>query len=402
MKQGFFKPTEIQTPETAISKIPKCGVCKLYKHCKSPKMKPTGEGKRKILIVAEAPGATEDEKGVQLIGQSGKYLEDTLRKCGIEMRKDCWLTNAIICRPAENRTPDDKEIDYCRPNLFNTIEELKPEIIIPLGGTAVKSLIGGLWKDKVDAISRWVGWRIPVQKINTWVCPTYHPAFLLRGKDPVTEMYFTQHLKDAVSLPSRPWRNGPPDWKSRIKVLFDPLQAAGSIRELSKHNPMIAFDYETNCLKPDNSTAKIISCSVHFDIGKGITIAFPWRDPVIDEVSHLLMNPKIKKIGSNIKFEERWTRAVLGHGVKGWHWDTMLAAHVLDNRTGITGLKFQAFVQLGQDSYDDHIKPFLYSGGSYKLNKINQLDMQEVLVYNGLDSLLEFKVYHKQARLLGV
>ena len=65
MRQGFFKPTEIKEPETAVSKIPKCGVCKLWKHCKSPEMKPTGEGKRKILIVAEAPGATEDEKGVQ-------------------------------------------------------------------------------------------------------------------------------------------------------------------------------------------------------------------------------------------------------------------------------------------------------------------------------------------------
>ena len=78
---GFFPDGLIQMAEPA-STIPQCGACGLYKGCKSPKMEPTGNGKRKVLIVGEAPGNEEDRKGIQLIGKSGKRLEDDLQSAG--------------------------------------------------------------------------------------------------------------------------------------------------------------------------------------------------------------------------------------------------------------------------------------------------------------------------------
>jgi len=391
MRQGFFS-SRYMVKEEEMPKTPLCGKCGLYKHCISPKMKPTGKGERRVLIVAEAPGKNEDEQGKQLVGNSGQYLMDLLLRFGVNMRRDCWLTNAIICRPEDNRTPDDKEIQYCRPNLFNTIQELQPEIIIPLGGTAVKSLIGGIWKEDIGAIGRWVGWQIPCQKPNAWICPTYHPAFLLRGKDPMTEMYMTHHLKEAFKLSGRPWKKVP-DWKSKVHIEYDPNHAARLLLEWSKGAVDLAFDYETNCLKPDDLYARIVSCSVCFD-GKH-TMAFPWRGEVIQQMSELLRGP-LNKIASNLKFEERWTRAVLGHPVRNWHWDTILAAHIEDNRPDITGLKFQSFVRLGFESYDQHIKPYLKAKGNTKVNTIDKCDMKELLLYNGLDSLLEYKLYQKQ------
>lgn len=97
-----------------------------------------------------------------------------------------------------------------------------------------------------------------------------------------------------------------------------------------------------------------------------------------------------------MKFEERWTVAKLGCKVRGWHWDTMLAAHILDNRSGITSLKFQAFVHLGISDYDSHISPFLYSKHPNETNRIDQVDDKSLLLYNGLDSLLEYLIMKKQ------
>ena len=120
------------------------------------------------------------------------------------------------------------------------------------------------------------------------------------------------------------------------------------------------------------------------------------KESLKEALSKVLRNPKLKKVASNLKFEERWTRAKLGYSVAGWAWDTMLAAHCLDNRSGITSIKFQAFVLLGIADYASHIEPYLKTKYSNELNRIEELDEDELLLYNGLDSLLEYKVMEKQ------
>ena len=109
---------------------------------------------------------------------------------------------------------------------------------------------------------------------------------------------------------------------------------------------------------------------------------------------------KLKKIASNLKFEERWTRAKLGHGVVGWHWDTMLAAHLIDNRPHITSIKFQAFVLLGVADYSSHVEEFLKPIGDSDYNRVEEMNEEDLLLYNGLDSLLEFKVMKKQKEIV--
>ena len=80
----------------------------------------------------------------------------------------------------------------------------------------------------------------------------------------------------------------------------------------------------------------------------------------------------------------------------------MLAAHVLDNRGGISSIKFQAFVLLGQPDYDSSIKEYLKSRdpGGYGLNRVKQAPVKPLLLYCGLDSLLEYLVAKKQKKLL--
>lgn len=397
MRKGFFHPTELNVSKAPEPQTARCGACGLLKKCQTPKMPVAGRGKKGILIVGEAPGETEDIQGTPFVGVSGRYLRDTLADLGVETAKDCWLTNALICRPPANKTPDDKRIAYCRPNLLNTIKELQPTIIILLGGVAVKSLISYLWHDEPGGITRWVGWQIPSQKFNAWVCPTYHPAYLLRENNPVLEMYFRDHLKQALRLEDRPWQEIP-DYPSQVERIINVSEASEAIQDMVS-SPLVAFDYETDRLKPDRQDAEIVCCS----LSNGTrTIAYPWHGKTIAATKELLLSPS-KKIASNFKFEERWTLAKLGIQVKNWLWDTMLAAHVIDNRKDISGLKFQAFVYLGIGAYEETVAPYLKSkeDGANSRNRVKEVDLDTLLLYCGLDSLLEWQVAQRQMAYLG-
>ena len=392
MTKGFFALSKINRLNPVKARLPKCGICGLYKQCHSPKMPPTGKGKKKILIVAEAPGWQEDQKNTQLIGAAGQRLRRVLSSLGIDLDYDCWKTNAIICRPPENKKPTNEQINACRPNLFKTIKKYNPNVIICLGGVAVESLIGAMWKDGVGAITRWTGQVIPGQTPNAWVVPTWHPSFINRQEEPALNILFKRHLHRAIiQCTSKPQLIG--DYKSKIEIEMRPSIAAKAIRGIRKANMPIAFDYETTCLKPERKGARIISCSVS---NGEITIAFPWHGNAITEMVKLLKSP-IPKIAANAKFEERWSRIHAGGCVRNWQWCTMLAAHILDNRKAVTSLKFQALVQFGIPSYDQQIKPYMKIGKD-GLNQLPSMHLGDLLLYNGLDSFFTWKLAQLQMR----
>lgn len=400
--KGFFAGSRVASKAPAPT-IPQCGACGLLKRCHSPKMPVSGEGRRGILVVGEAPGETEDRQGTQFVGKTGAHLRRVMRKVGIDLDQDCWKTNAIICRPPSNRTPTPNEIDYCRPNLNNTIKELQPKVIIPLGGAAVRAVIGPMWKSDVGSIGRWVGWKIPSQQANAWVLPTWHPSYVVRMDDhPVINKFFEGHLRRAAKIKRRPWQTVP-NWEGDVKIIYEPDKAARWLDNCVQHGGggVVAFDYETNMLKPDGPDARIVSASVAWGREEPEkTIAFPWAGAAVPAFKRLVASP-IPKVAANMKFEDRWTRAAFGHRVRNWYWDTMVAAHVMDNRPDITGLKFQSFVLLGMPSFNDHIEPFLKSKGDTNVNRIlKEVDLRDLLLYNGLDSLLEFRVAMRQMKMM--
>lgn len=414
---GLFERRTLTTLALPPSLEPLCGKCGLYKTCNSPKMKWSGEGRKKILILAEAPGETEDRLGKQLVGNSGQELSRVLARHGVDMRRDCWLDSSLMCRPKGNQIPDNVTwIDDCRPHVIRTVTELKPEVIILLGGKACESLLGWLWKEDVGSAHRWAGYRIPHRKLNCWICPTFHPSYLLHSKDQVLERMFDSHLKAACSLKGPPYKTVPPDDRDVCRNILNVDKAAKYLDFMGKWGTgfTIAFDYETTTLKPDGPHAEIFACSVAATDPvkrKEFAFAFPWQGPVIPAMRQLLRNPKIKKVGSNIQFEERWTVKFLKTRVKGW-WsgkadsaDTMLAAHALENGSKtrrITGIKFQAFAHLGIDEWDSHVKPYLQSGekSGNAPNRIRECDLQDLLLYCALDSLYELQVHYKQQKLL--
>lgn len=389
MSKGFFSNSQMQS-EQKLPQLSRCGRCGLYKHCQSPKMPPTGKGKKKILVVAEAPGKKEDERNTQLVGKAGKFFRRQLDFININLDRDCWKTNAIICRREGNKTPEGYMIEACRPNLIKTIEKLQPNVIFLLGGVAYDSLLSEVWKGNIGSVSRWAGFCIPCTKPNAWIVPTYHPSYIMRVDDKVLTKIFRKHLKQGIKkAKSKPWTKIP-NYKGKIEIILSPSKAAKVIRVMTKKGGPIAFDYETNCLKPEQEGSKIVSCSVCWRGKK--TIAYPWKGEAVSATSELLESP-IPKIGASLQFEDRWTRVKLSHPVKNWCWDTVVAAHVLDNRPHVTSVKFQVFVLLGAPNY----KEPLLTG---KVKHIHELDMEDLLLYNGLDSYFEYQLAIKQKKLM--
>ena len=116
-----------------------------------------------------------------------------------------------------------------------------------------------------------------------------------------------------------------------------------------------------------------------------------------------LANPLAYKIAHNLKFENLWSSIKLKQPVNGWIWDSMLFAHIEDNRQGITGLKFQVYVNFGIIDYDSEIAPYLDSkskdGNAF--NRIKELiktreGKEKLLTYCGLDALYGHKLAMRQ------
>lgn len=393
--QGFLKGSILAQTKAPKSTQAACGACGLYKKCLSPKMQYAGQGKRGILIVVDFPTESDDMSKRLLTGDPGALLKKELQKCGVDVSRDCWVTSALICAP-KGTNVDGTHVGHCQPNLRDTIRELDPRLILTFGDLALRGVLNDLWKEDSGPLSRWVGFKIPVRSINTWLAPNFAPQTVhATYDDDVSRVWFSRWVKEAIALEGRPWEAREPAFNPKIDMLYDPTDAAVMIHKFTRRGYPIAFDYECNMLKPDSKRAEIVCCSV--SDGKK-TIAYPWIGEAISATSDLLRSP-VPKVGANIKFEERWSIAHLGHRVRGWWWDVMQAAHILDGRQGVTGLKFQTFVELGVGSYNDHIEQFLRSENANVPSRIREeIDLDDLLRYCGIDSLVEFLIADRQMR----
>lgn len=389
--KGFFEKENIEKGNQQSN----CLKCRLYKTCVSPKMKLTGKGEKKIFVIAEAPGKKEDEENTQLIGQAGQLLRRTLQIQGIDLDKDCWKTNAVNCRPPNNRVPTKKEINLCHPRLEEYLKKKRPHLIILLGNSALESFIGNRLSDTTGGINKWRGFVIPEQKYNAWVIPTFHPSYLLRNqKDKMIQNLFEQDIKTGLDK----LKKKVPKYEYKINIHHNDEDVITLLRHLSQNPPeLLAFDYETTGLKPYTEGHEIICCGLYD--GKEADV-FKMNNKVTKYWKRILKNKCIRKTAQNIKFEHQWGRNILRVTTKGWKWDTMQASHILDNRSGITGLKFQAYINFGQVDYSSHLEKYLKSENENGFNNIKEADVQEVMQYCGMDVILEYRLAKKQMKQL--
>ena len=88
-------------------------------------------------------------------------------------REDVYIANVVKCRPPQNRAPERDEIETCSPFLMRQVDVVRPKIIVALGATAAKTLLG-IGDSMANLRGRLYDFR------GTKLAVTYHPAFLLR------------------------------------------------------------------------------------------------------------------------------------------------------------------------------------------------------------------------------
>ncbi len=131
-----------------------------------------------LLLVGEAPGATEDETGMPFTGRSGKLLASLLEGEGLP-REKVFITNMVKCRPPKNRAPSGAEMEACRPLLMAQTAALKPRLVVTVGNVPTRAFLSS--KDGITALRGrfhhciWEGMALTVR-------PIFHPSYLLRNR----------------------------------------------------------------------------------------------------------------------------------------------------------------------------------------------------------------------------
>jgi len=106
-----------------------------------------GAFKKRIAILGEAPGPTEDETGDPFTGKSGKEVLDRLLRIAKLNRNDCFIFNSVLCFPGRNpeggfMKPTESQIAKCKPRLKKVLKILKPKVIVAMGNIALYALTG--------------------------------------------------------------------------------------------------------------------------------------------------------------------------------------------------------------------------------------------------------------------
>ena len=134
-----------------------------------------GNADAELMFVGEAPGASEDERGLPFVGRAGKLLDSLLSEIGLE-RADVFIANVLKCRPPGNRDPLPVEIQNCDAYLLRQVELIEPKVICTLGNFSTKLLRGD-----PTGITRVHG-QPEVLTVGTRAVrlyPIYHPAAAL-------------------------------------------------------------------------------------------------------------------------------------------------------------------------------------------------------------------------------
>lgn len=132
----------------------------------------------RLLFVGEAPGATEDAQGRPFVGKAGQVLDEALAAAGVP-RSEVGVANVLKCRPPGNRRPQPDEIERCRGWLDAQLRLAAPELVVPLGLTAIGWFLRPGFGGPRKLVLRDVRGRVH-QVGDRKVLPTYHPSGALR------------------------------------------------------------------------------------------------------------------------------------------------------------------------------------------------------------------------------
>jgi len=159
-----------------------CRNCPLWAHATQTVF---GEGnpRARLMLVGEQPGDVEDREGHPFVGPAGRLLDKALAEAGVD-RARVYVTNAVKHFKWEPRgkrrmhkTPAQREIAACHQWLQGELAAIRPALVVCLGATAAKALLGPRFRITQDR------GRVLRPEGLPPVLATFHPSYLLRLKD---------------------------------------------------------------------------------------------------------------------------------------------------------------------------------------------------------------------------
>src|SRR4029077_10164852 len=154
-----------------------CELCPLHETTERVCVMGKGKPESRIMLVGEAPGASEERTGEVFSGAAGQLLDKCLVRAGLSP-SELYITNAVKCRPPENRKPERWEAKVCADEyLTKEIEEIRPTHILLLGNEALTAVA------RKSGITKHRGVRLEVKghpKSRT-IMAAFHPAYALRN-----------------------------------------------------------------------------------------------------------------------------------------------------------------------------------------------------------------------------
>src|SRR5688500_1268311 len=137
-----------------------------------------GNPEAKLMIIGEAPGPQENIQGKPFVGKAGQLLDKILEAGGFS-ENDVYITNSVFRMPPGDdgsnfRKPNDKEIEFYRPYVFEVIRQVDPLIMLLTGNVACQSILG---KTGITSLrGKWI------EQDDRWIMPIFHPSYLLRNQ----------------------------------------------------------------------------------------------------------------------------------------------------------------------------------------------------------------------------
>ena len=316
-------PLEVVEKTAPLCVSSQCTLCNLHERVRSSCMRAEGDSGG-VLLVGDYPGAEEDRTGIPFSGPTGKYLRKLVAR---------WWSgpvaydNALRCFPGERPTST-AMVDSCRGYLAATIREVKPTVIVAMGGRAIYGVLGRTLP--LQSVRRGYGWlyNTDIDPISGMPIPVFeliNPVNALRNR--FIRISFEEDLKAALSgapLMQPPWGGV----VSVVETYADACAAASDLRAAE----WLSFDCETIGVQyhPDFRNISMACCA------RGSDHSYAWdsralRDKeLVAPLLDLLKDDRVKKIGSNLKYDAHSVACEYHVTLRNHFWDTRLCRKLLD------------------------------------------------------------------------
>lgn len=159
------------TWELFHQQVQACDLCPLHEGA-IHKVPGQGDIHAPLMFIGEGPGQVEDEEGLAFVGPAGQLLTKMLAAISLP-RDRVYICNIVKCRPPRNRVPEPHEAEACKLHLRMQFALVRPRVIVLLGSTAAKNILGPEIRITRDR-GQWY------ERKGVWFMPTYHPSALLR------------------------------------------------------------------------------------------------------------------------------------------------------------------------------------------------------------------------------